>query len=199
MSLETIALEHVPPTHRVHVAFFRSVSNAAFLQSQLLARNPAFEYAFIDAAAIVSRLQLLAAVFRAVTGLLDGNLKTPNVHSEIVCSLSASNNIAEAYRRYGITPTTKDVIVVKVLFPTEARPEDQLPSPGDVWAHLQTHVEGIAAPLTDTEISAATDWARVRKYYKLNGVPAVEGLRTEEDKAREREMLILSAMALRGV
>jgi EKC/KEOPS complex subunit CGI121/TPRKB len=93
MSLETIALEHVPPTHRVHVAFFRSVSNAAFLQSQLLARNPAFEYAFIDAAAIVSRLQLLAAVFRAVTGLLDGNLKTPNVHSEIVCSLSASNNV----------------------------------------------------------------------------------------------------------
>jgi EKC/KEOPS complex subunit CGI121/TPRKB len=68
-----------------------------------------------------------------------------------------------------------------------------------VWAHLQTHVEGFAAPLPDTEISAATDWARVRKYYKLNGVPAVEGLRTEEDKAREREMLILSAMALRGV
>lgn len=93
MSLEEICLEHVPDTHRVYVGLFRSVSNAGYLQSQLLARNSDFEYAFIDASSVLSRLHLLAAVFKAITVLLDGTLKTPNVHSEIVCALSPSNNV----------------------------------------------------------------------------------------------------------
>jgi hypothetical protein len=32
-------------------------------------------------------------VYKALTIVLDGSLKTPNIHSEIVCSLSASNNV----------------------------------------------------------------------------------------------------------
>lgn len=91
--LETISLEHVPATHSVHVAFFRDVSNAGFLQSQLLARNPDFEYAFIDATTIVSRLHVLAAVYKALSVLVDGKLKSPNVHAETVIALSASNNV----------------------------------------------------------------------------------------------------------
>jgi len=50
--LETVPLEHVPPTHSVHVAVFRDVENAAFLHQQLLGRNPDFEYAFIDAGVV---------------------------------------------------------------------------------------------------------------------------------------------------
>ena len=50
--LETLQLEHVPPTHSVHVAIFRDVENAAFLHQQLLARNADFEYALIDAAVV---------------------------------------------------------------------------------------------------------------------------------------------------
>lgn len=93
MSLEEIRLEHVPDTHRVLAGLYRNVSNAGYLQSQLLARNADFEYAFIDASSVLSRLHLLAAIYKALTVLMDGNLKTPNVHSEIVCSLSASNNV----------------------------------------------------------------------------------------------------------
>ncbi len=81
---------------------FRDVTNAAALQAQLVARNRAFEYAFVDASAVASRTHVLAAVFRAVTVLLlpspnDGppssSLRTPNVHSEIVYSLSPSSNV----------------------------------------------------------------------------------------------------------
>lgn len=93
MSLEEIQLEHVPDTHRVYAGLFRNVSNAGYLQSQLLARNSDFEYAFIDASSVLSRLHLLAAVYKALTILLDGTLRTPNVHSEIVVALSASNNV----------------------------------------------------------------------------------------------------------
>jgi EKC/KEOPS complex subunit CGI121/TPRKB len=101
MSLETIKLEHVPDTHSVHVAFFTSVTNAAFLQSQLLARNPDFEYAFIDASCIVSRVHLFAAVFKALTLQQRGALETPNVHSEIVTRLSASNNVRTSCPSHG--------------------------------------------------------------------------------------------------
>lgn len=94
--LETVSLEHVPPSHSVHVAFFKGVSNAGFLQSQLLARNAEFEYAFIDATTIVSRLQVLAATYKALSVLLDGKLKSPNVHAETVLALSATNNVSHS-------------------------------------------------------------------------------------------------------
>lgn len=92
--LDTLPLEHVPATHSVHVAFFKDVSNAGFLQSQLLARNAELEYAFIDATAIVSRVHVLAAVYKALSVLVDGKLKSPNVHAETVIALSASNNVS---------------------------------------------------------------------------------------------------------
>ncbi|KAI6383089.1 hypothetical protein MCOR25_000277 [Pyricularia grisea] len=196
--LSQIPLEHIPNTHSVHAALFRDVSNAAHLHSQLLARNPAFEYALIDASAVGSTAQVLAAVFRALTALLGGGLRTPNVHSETVFCLSPSNNITEAYRRFGISPTTKDVIVLKVLFPAEEA-KDAAPSPEDVWAHLCANIQGTALPFTDESISPLTDWAKVRKYYKLNAAPALAGLKDEDTKRKESEMLILGAMALRGV
>lgn len=98
--LETVTLEHVPESHTVHIALFKDVANAGFLQSQLLARNADFEYAFIDATAIVSRLHVLAAVYKAVSVLLDGKLRSPNVHAETVLALSASNSVSAP----GVTP-----------------------------------------------------------------------------------------------
>ena len=54
MALETVALDHVPASYSVHIAFFRDVGNASFLHQQLLARNGEFEYAFIDASIVSS-------------------------------------------------------------------------------------------------------------------------------------------------
>lgn len=42
---------------------------------------------------VVSRLQLLSAVFKATLTAVNGALRTPNVHSEIVCAMSSSNNV----------------------------------------------------------------------------------------------------------
>lgn len=50
--LQSIHLEHLPASHVLHVTLFRSVSNAAFLQQQLLDGNSEFEYAFIDASVV---------------------------------------------------------------------------------------------------------------------------------------------------
>ncbi|KAI0509074.1 kinase binding protein CGI-121-domain-containing protein [Xylaria bambusicola] len=194
--LETLQLEHVPSTHSVHVAVFRGVENAAFLHQQLLARNADFEYALIDAAVIPSRMQVLSAAFKAITLQVAGALKTPNVHSEMVYALSPTSNIAEAYRRYGITPTTKDLVVVKVLV---SPPSSSSAAAQDVEKHLLAHVKGQPAPFTDETLSALTDWGRVRKYYKLNGMGWLDGIKDAGAKNREMGTLVMGGMALRGV
>lgn len=197
MSLETVTVEHLPASHKVHVALFRDVRNAAFLHQQLLGRNPDFEYAFIDASVVISRLQLLSAVFKATSAAVNGALRTPNVHSEIVSSMSSSNNIADAYRRYGISPSTKDLIVVKVTFPAD-NGADPL-THDQVWEHLKANVEGEASPVTDEQIAATSDVAKVRKYYKLNGLKWLDEIKDDNVRQREMESLVISAMALRGV
>ncbi|KAL6812699.1 kinase binding protein CGI-121 domain-containing protein [Trichoderma camerunense] len=197
MAVETIELEHVPASYRVYLALFRNVKNAAFLHQQLLARNAEFEYAFIDASTIVSRMHLLSAVFKAVNNSVTGALKTPNVHSETVVSLSSSNNIADAYRRFGISPSTTDLFVVKIVFPTDSNP---VPASADaISKHLTDNVEGDAVPATDDTIETITDVRAVRKSYKLNGLAWLDSIKDELVKRKEIERLVLGGMALRGV
>lgn len=105
--------------------------------------------------------------------------------------------ISESYRRFGITPETKSIIVVKVLFPSEETPNP--PTADDVWKHLSRNVEGTPVAFTDEEIAKMTDWAKVRKYYKLNGLASLNGPKDEGAKTKELEMIILGGMALRGV
>ncbi|KAI0451976.1 kinase binding protein CGI-121-domain-containing protein [Xylaria acuta] len=215
--LESVRLEHVPATHSVHVAVFRDVENAAFLHQQLLARNADFQYALIDAGVVTSRLQVLSAAFKAITVQLAGTMKTPNVHSEIVYSLNPTSNIAEAYRRHGITPTTRNLVIVKVLVTPTASSSPTAAALGttspidsdasaetpltaqDVETHLRTHVQGKSVPFTDEMLSELTDWGRVRKYYKLNGLGWLDGFKDEAAKNRELDMLVMGGMALRGV
>ncbi|KAL6354162.1 hypothetical protein LRP88_12496 [Fusarium phalaenopsidis] len=156
MSLETVTVEHLPASHKVHVALFRDVRNAAFLHQQLLGRNPDFEYAFIDASVI-----------------------------------------ADAYRRYGISPSTKDLIVIKVTFPADNGAESL--THDQVWEHLKANVEGEASPVTDEQIATTSDVAKVRKYYKLNGLKWLDEIKDDNIRQREMESLVISAMALRGV
>lgn len=205
MALETFQIEHVPVDHHIYGALFRDVQNVDFLQAQLIGKNPEFEYAFIDASVIISRTHLLAAIFRALNNLTEGTLQTPNVHSDIVIGLSPTNNISESYRRYGLTPSkTRDVLVVKVVHPkvsAENSTIQSLQTPESIWQHLTTHVQGTPVPLTDEEFAKSADWQKVRKYYKLNGVPGVERIDKADEEGRRKEMeaLVVSGIALRGL
>ena len=96
MALETLEIEHIPPTHRVYAALFHDVTNTDHLHAQLLARNPDFDYAFIDASSVISRRHLVSAIFNALVVLLDGTLLSATLHSEIVLSLSPNNNVSSA-------------------------------------------------------------------------------------------------------
>ncbi|KAI8961264.1 CGI-121-domain-containing protein [Daldinia sp. FL1419] len=192
--IETIQLEHVPSTYTVLVGLFKDVTNAEFLQQQLLSRNAEYEYAFIDASSVISRLQVLAAVYKAITIHMSGSMKTPNIHSEIVCSLSPNNNISEAYRRFGVTSSSKHLIIIKVLIS---------PSPATTEAvrqHVLANVSGSPAPFTDDVLQAGlTDRVKVRKYYKLNGISWLDAIKDDSLQRRESELLVLGSMALRSL
>jgi EKC/KEOPS complex subunit CGI121/TPRKB len=108
--------------------------------------------------------------------------------------------IAEAYRRYGIQPTTKDIVVVKVLISREdGSAGSGQQTAEDVEKHLQEHVQGQSVPLSDEELAKLTDWPKLRKYHKLNGISHIEAMKDEEAKKKELELLVVSAMALRGL
>ncbi|TGO46768.1 hypothetical protein BOTNAR_0566g00040 [Botryotinia narcissicola] len=197
--LQTIPLEHLPESHTLHIALYRNITNASFLHQQLLTGNTDFEYAFIDASVVLSKLHILAAAYRAINDALEERLKSRNIHSEIVFSLSMNNNIAEYFRRFGITPTTTSLLVIKVAPASSA---------SQISEHLSSVIEGEPVPFDDESLASMVDIARVKKLYKLNalgggakkgGANGVSG-KTENkvDERKELEIMVLGAMAMRG-
>ncbi|KAH7403262.1 kinase binding protein CGI-121-domain-containing protein [Cadophora sp. MPI-SDFR-AT-0126] len=168
--IQTIHLEHLPPNYDLHIALYRNVTNAAFLHQQLLAGNTDFEYALIDASVILSKVHILAAAYRAVNDLLENRLRSRNVHSEIVFSLSPNNNIAESFRRFGLTPTTTtNLLIIKLSTPHSPIPLSS------VTNHLTSSIEGENIPFTDENLAVMVDEKRARKIYKLNAVAGGAG------------------------
>jgi len=180
--METITAPHLPQ-YPLLVALFTQVENASFLRQQLLQGNTDFEYAFLDASTVLSRNHLLAACFRAINDSLNGRLKTRNVHSEIVFSLSTNNNIAESFRRFGITNDSKTIIAVKVGH------DSSLAKP-----HLAENVKGDVLAFSDETLAQVHDLGRIRKLYRLDAPKKA----TDVLVVREVEPFIIGSMALKG-
>ncbi|QDS70557.1 hypothetical protein FKW77_010443 [Venturia effusa] len=213
VSGSVVRLPHLPYTC-VHVSLFNHVKNAAFLRKQLMDGNAEFEYAFLDATMIVSVNHVLAAVFRAINDSIHGRLKSRNVHSEIVFSLSPNNNIAESFRRFGVLDTTKVLLAVKVIDSTNSL------TAFDPSMHLTESVEGTRLDFNDANLKETADIPRLTKIYKLtpgadkpgaakrgkgargvgNAAPGKQSNGTPEelDQTKEMEAVILGTMALKG-
>ncbi|KAK4903127.1 hypothetical protein LTR27_000055 [Elasticomyces elasticus] len=172
--METILLPHLGQ-YPLQVGLFLDVQNAQVLRQQLLDGNTDFEYAFLDAAVLLSRQHVLAACFRAINDMLQGRMKSKNVHSEIVFSLSPNNNISECFRRFGVGESTKDIVAIKV---------DRDAS--RIQRQLQGHMHGEIVPFTDETLASLRDEARIRKAYKV------------DQAGPEAEAFIVGSMALKG-
>ncbi|KAL6253404.1 hypothetical protein RBB50_001128 [Rhinocladiella similis] len=203
--VQTIHLAHMPPELALFVSLYTDVENASILKQQLLAGNAEFEYAFIDANMILSTTHILAAAFRAMNDYLNERLKSHNVHSEIVFSLSPNNNIGEAFRRFGISDLTRTLLVLKVAT-TPGVTRDS------VAQHLSAHVKGKEIPFDDATLHGFTDVDRIRKAYKIAQTRSSSGKGkadkgakqvtvtngTAVDSTSNIERQVLGLMALRG-
>ncbi|KAJ5103323.1 hypothetical protein N7532_003852 [Penicillium argentinense] len=192
--LETLNVPHLPAALPAYVVLYRDVQNSAFLRQQLLSGNKEYEYAFIDASMVLSRAHATAGIFRAVNDYMNERLKSHNVHSEIVFALNPANNIAESFRKFGITDSTKDLLVVKVAVSPEITHDS-------VAAHLEASVQGKPVPFDDETLSEISDVTKIKKVFKLGALPSpgdkTNGAQNIKAK-RQLELSLLSAIALRG-
>jgi EKC/KEOPS complex subunit CGI121/TPRKB len=107
--------------------------------------------------------------------------------------------IAESFRRFGVTSKTTSLLAIKVL-PASASTEI-------VATHLQDSVRGKPLPFTDETIAQHSDMALIRKIYKLSSSntirgaassSSVNGTRSKEKEIKEAEAVVLGMMAIKG-
>ncbi|KAH6639175.1 kinase binding protein CGI-121-domain-containing protein [Boeremia exigua] len=208
-AVRTFTLPHYE-AYPVHIALFEDVSNAAYLRSQLLAANPEFDYAFIDAAMILTPTHLLSATALSLHAFLHSSPKTHTPHSELLFRLSPTNNIGEAYRLFGIADSTTAVIAVKLALGKDGRVDPGVSAEG-VGEFLGRVVEGRSVEIEvggegegEEGLGARADVHRIKKVYKIScakgkgGKGAKGGNGGEKDDRAGIESVVLGAMALKG-
>jgi EKC/KEOPS complex subunit CGI121/TPRKB len=202
-SVRSFTLPHYD-AYPVHVALFTNVTNAAFLRSQLLAANPQFDYALLDASMILSPNHLLSATFLALHAFLTSRPKTRTPHSELVFRLSPNNNIGESYKKFGISDSTSTLIAVKLPLNQDGTPvPDGTLTAESVAAHLGSVVEGTSQSISERgdELGSACDLDKLRKIYKIT-TPNVKGRKgvavDASNNTSELESIVLGVIALKG-
>lgn len=184
---------------RVYIAQFDDVRNGAELKDALIAASKSpegsserrrMDYAFVDARLVVSRQQLLTATIEAIVaaervrGEQHVGFKTPSIHSEILWALNPNNNvrrctlpqIADALRRFGVSKTTTNLLLVHVAPPPPDGPEPMALLQSMIsLVHGNLLTEGLALPgesdmaraLAHMGLASSLDVKELGKVYKL--------------------------------
>ncbi|KAM3926233.1 EKC/KEOPS complex subunit TPRKB [Leptodactylus fuscus] len=164
------------PQFKVTILLFNNVKNASQLRKK--AMDGSIEGALLNPAMIADPLQVLVAVNKAIHLQLLGKMKTRTLNSEIIFNLSPTNNISEAFKRFGLSDSDSGVLVVLTDDGTRAMSSRE----------IIPHVEGQQVPLAD--LSQLTDYAKVKKVYKIT---------TQEEKVGSILDAVICRMAVKDV
>lgn len=103
--------------------------------------------------------------------------------------------IAESFRRFGITDSTTDLLVIKV-------PVNPGITHESVAAHLAEHVQGTGVPFNDETLSGISDIGKIKKSYKLGALTPQSSktapVNGENGERRLLETALQGAIALRS-
>ncbi|KAG7455757.1 hypothetical protein MATL_G00244490 [Megalops atlanticus] len=141
------------PEYVVTQLLFKDVKNAADLRKSAIAQE--ISGALINPAMIVDPFQVVVAANKALHVQKVGKMKTRSLYSEIIFNLSPTNNISEAFKKFGLSDGDSAVAVVLVHAAEETRSMD------DILAK----VDGQQIPVN--QISSLTDVAKIKKLYKI--------------------------------
>ncbi|KAL6116963.1 EKC/KEOPS complex subunit TPRKB [Pungitius pungitius] len=141
------------PEYSVTQMLFKDVQNAAELRQ--CAVEGKIKGALINPTMLVNPFQVLVAANKAVSLQKLGKMKTRSLFSEIIFNLSPTNNISEAFKRFGSSDGDDSVLVVLVHDKDEPQ----------VLSDITARVSGRQVPAED--VSSLTDHAKIRKLYKI--------------------------------
>ncbi|ORX48315.1 kinase binding protein CGI-121 [Hesseltinella vesiculosa] len=175
--MESHAIDLYPDVGSVHMALFKDVKNAQQLRKRLLDQDTTLQCALIDASMVFNGVHVLLACNRAIHDWQHDQLKTHNVHSEIVFDFSPTSNIAQTFKRFGIDDQSQNIVVVKVGGPK-----------ADVESYMRDNIQGDLVPLD--QLTQFRDMKKIRKYYQLGN---------QADQLDKVVPLISGAMALKGL
>ncbi|XP_024145430.1 EKC/KEOPS complex subunit TPRKB [Oryzias melastigma] len=141
------------PEQRVTQMLFKDVKNAAELRQSAVEGK--INAALINPTMLVSPFQALLAANKAVHLQTIGKMKTRSLNSEIIFNLSPTNNISEAFKRFGISDQDRSLLVVVVHNKDES----------EFLSNITSRVDGQQVPAE--EFSSFSDPAKIRKLYKI--------------------------------
>ncbi|CAL9682993.1 unnamed protein product [Knipowitschia caucasica] len=142
------------PDFQITQMLFKDVKNAAQLRQRAVEGK--FNGALISPTLVVSPFQVLVAVNKAVHLQNIGKMKTRSLYSEIIFNLSPTNNISEAFKRFGISDGDCSVLIVLV------HKQNDTPSLSDIVSQ----VNGEQVPVQD--LSSLSDATKVKKFFKIS-------------------------------
>ncbi|KAF8655192.1 hypothetical protein AX16_003224 [Volvariella volvacea WC 439] len=196
--METLRFPSNPPhLSFAHIALFKNVKNASDLRDRIVSASTSpnqsdrdeVNYAFINPTLITSKLHLQTAIAQATLSDAQGSLRTKTVHSEILWALNPTHNITEALRRYGISPTSTSLLLIRIDGPAE--------SPSAIQTHMTKLVDGDLVPFE--ELSTLTDWATIKKYHKLNEEQAIKSAGGVDRERAVVDNIVVTSVAMKSV
>lgn len=150
------------PEQNVFLAYYTGIDTSTLttVKSELVARNPLYDYCFLSTTHLVSMEQLRCAVYKSVENSVHGTMRAKTLNTEIIFNLSPINNINDALKRFGVDDLRSDVIVITVA--TDAFEEID----GKVSELLG--VESLE--LNDQVLQSTLDVKKFKKLFKLADV-----------------------------
>ncbi|KAH8919762.1 hypothetical protein BT69DRAFT_1337018 [Atractiella rhizophila] len=167
--MESFPLPYLDTT--VHLMLIRNVSNAPMLLKRIRAASTnktpegerereAVNFCFLDAAMITSKLHALTAAQQAILAERSAEgMKSKYVHGEVMWYLHPGNNIGEALRTFGLSPSSKDALVLNISHSS---------TPEDVREKALKVIDG---EFVDGELrldGVKRDWEKIRELYKID-------------------------------
>ncbi|GAA5927864.1 Cgi121p [Sporobolomyces koalae] len=205
--MESVSLEWAQS--KVHLALFERVENARELRQRLIEASTLpdddagnlersqVDYAFVDASMITSRAHIMTAVTQALLAQAQANLKSKTMHSEVIWMLEPGTNISEALKHFGMSATTRDLLLVRIQQQDAAEQSTQ-----SIETAMKSIVKGDLAPLDllgqlpDGRLNEKS----IRKIYKLNSDAALAGLEPGSRQLSETiDRIVTSVVALKSV